>query len=198
MTTSNKKLICARNIKYKPCLDMELTQKLEEAGIIFRTYPHSLLSIEFTHYNQKISGIGVRNIHGGFEFSSKDNLAISQTLKRKGITLIPYIARSRSASLCIFESTMDYLSYFCLAQQFILELPQYCDCLIVGDVSNFVQSILEIDIYERVNCFFTMTDVGRTMLATLKSRDCRKIVDYSNLYFQYVSLSGYAKSSQNS
>ena len=188
------KIINVNNIKFSHSLDDELVMKLQSEGIVFRSHPRSLMSVNFMHYNHHFSGIGIRNVHGGIEFCNKDKLEDQLSLVKTGFILILHAPRCRTASLCLFSSIMDYLSYVYLTQHFILELPQYSDCLIIGDVSNYVESILETDIYEQVHCFLPTSDVGQTMYATLKSRNDRKFVDYSDFYSKHISLLGYTNS----
>ena len=103
------KIINVNNIKFSHSLDDELVMKLQSEGIVFRSHPRSLMSVNFMHYNHHFSGIGIRNVHGGIEFCNKDKLEDQLSLVKTGFILILHAPRCRTASLCLFSS-ITYLS----------------------------------------------------------------------------------------
>lgn len=104
----------------------------------------------------------------------------------------PFNEFVRSRSCCLFTDLMDYLAFKTLLYKGGLHLPSDSDCLIMNSLNNFVNMMIDSDLYERVYCFFPCDEVSKTMEKTLISRRADSVKTFS-FYQHYLRLFDYNK-----
>lgn len=180
-----------KNIQATSGINSTIVEELASEGIIFKAAPLELMTIRVIYMNMPIMGIGIRNNYGGYEFYARHYFKKPVTLLKSGSSTIHFRINRKTCSCCIFSDLLDYLSYCSITDFHKGDLPRWCDCIIIGNPSNFVNAMLDAESYDVINCILPNTDEGRTMFSTIQQRSPLRTRDYSALYRGYDSLKEY-------
>ena len=173
-------------------LDQHGIALLCEEGISCSHLPPCLKSVEVTALNVIYKGVGIRNVSGGMEFYCGQLYNSPFTVRRHGITYIPRVVGHRSSTCCIFVDFLDYLAYLTLLDKHDIPLPEG-DCIVMGNVKNFIDILHESLLYLKAACFFPFTQTGQIMSHTIKGERKYSTNDCSHIYKADISLRSYVK-----
>lgn len=196
--TINLDLLSKSN-KFKLHSGSDLLSKsiLENESLFIDNLPHEIVGIEVSYFNKTIYGIGIKNNRGGYELYAPEFINRPVSLIKSGCTLIRHKKGQESAYCCLFFSLFDYLSYYTLSKKYIMPLPSAADCIIVGNIKNFIQAMLDTESYEITYCILPNTIVGKTMSRTIHDRNPSNSIDISYIYKEYDSIHDYIKHQTN-
>ena len=125
------------------------------------------------------------------EFSAMLKVLPTVSIERSGLLFFPRYEGVRSRQVCLFGNFLDYLAYRTLVSSDGSD-PHglvLCDAIVMNSPVNFVDMLLDSDLYEGITCFFPATVSGLTMEATVLSRNPRA-ESRRDLYEEVGSLYG--------
>lgn len=205
MTMNIEKVITQKIMKNscKIRYDVNLSQSSKDLivrnGFLLDAVSNIVSSATVYYPNIAITGIGLKNNKGGFLFYS-DKLTVKPFfLLNNEPVYLPYREKHRSRTCCVFFDMFDYLSYLTILhdKEYKNDFPCNCDCIIMGEIKNFVSVMLETESYEVTYCFLPNTLTGRTMAMTFKSRNPNNFDDLSGLYNGFDTLHEFSLDNNN-
>lgn len=199
MSKTNKKITTTSNMSNNGSLHLEHTadticfgslsendkQQLRKIGILPSCVPDGIYSIDCNSLNRARHGIGMRNVNGGVEFISFEEMKTPTTIHQRGITVI--CSEEGGWDCCLFVNFIDYLAYLSLLKEEALELPRRCDSIILNHPCNLSHFLAESEDYDIVHLLLPNTPAGKVLARTVMDRSA-STVDWSVGYVHYQSL----------
>lgn len=171
------------DIKVRPLANPALLQYLSERSINLPFAEQFCNEVYFKTGGKPYFAVGFENRAGGLELRNK---YFQGSTAPKDITVVG----NGSASCCIFEGFIDFLSYLTLRKQKNLE-PTKHDYIVLNSVANFSKAIPIISTYQSKQCYFDNDTAGRTAFAELQQKCGDNLTDQSVNYREHKDLNDY-------
>lgn len=172
-------------------------QQMNEDGIDVNELPIRISEYSFMCGRMFFCGLGMKNDKGGIEFYSRSYSERSVTLKDPSHTTIFHVSKNKRTKECILIFSFDdYLAYEILVRKNILPLPKYCDIIVVGQARNFIDAMLDSEMYQMTHLIFPDTDAGQCCKMTIERRNPNNIKDLSPLFPEDGSLIGFLRTTK--
>ena len=146
---------------------------LSKENISDKALPSVLLGYNITFMNSDFHAIGLKNINGGVELYCPMLQSTPFSYGKHGLTILHFTPGILSKRCYLFADFMDYLAFASLKDT--QKWYKNGDAIIVNSPDNYVESLIESDVYEEVYSAFPNTEYGRYLFLTLKQRNQKTV-----------------------
>lgn len=146
---------------------------LSQENISCENLPSILLGYDVTFMSSDFHTIGMKNSNGGIELYCPMLQSTPFSYGQHGLTIIFDTPGILSRRCYLFQDFMDYLAFTSLQDS--QKWYKHGDAIIVNSPDNFVEALIESDVYEEVYSAFPNTEYGRYLYLTLKQRNQKTV-----------------------
>lgn len=188
-----QRLRISGRVKQKFPLDDESKSYFSDYGINSSVVKYPLQKVIVNTTLGDHSGIGCLNEKGGVEFFAKRISADTMTVGNYGLIVFKASTKKKMRECYLLSNILDYLSLRTLQFEGYIaaKYPGFADYIVLNDSKNVLPFICESDSYDIIHCMLPNTDAGLILSQTLKVRNPNHIIDDSELYSEFKSLTEY-------
>lgn len=179
-----------RDIRVEPLTHRALFSYLLSRGIPSDIGLRYCREIHYTIHGKPFFALCFENLLGGMEIR---NAFFKGCHGPKSPSIVYVSKQHRTASCCVFEGFMDFLSYMVLAdgRNDSLIRRERCDCIVLNSTSMVQKSIPFIDVYEHAYCYLDNDAAGRKAFERIRDAVGDRVESLSSLYEGYDDLNDY-------